>query len=86
MGTNPSDCPLVVILSEMEIHEVRVGDLARRAGVAFPTVYYNLHSLTDIIAEATIVMLNRFLAPFSQLLSDVQGRSSTRTGKSSAAQ
>src|ERR1019366_4497387 len=45
----------------------------RRAGVAIPTVYYNFHSLTDIIAEATIVMLNRTLAPFSQLLSDMQG-------------
>jgi AcrR family transcriptional regulator len=64
---------MVVMLGEMDIHEVRVGDLARRAGVAIPTVYYNFHSLTDVIAEATVVMLNRFLVPFSQLLSDMGG-------------
>jgi AcrR family transcriptional regulator len=62
---------MVVMLGEMDIHEVRVGDLARRAGVAIPTVYYNFRSLTDVIAEATVVMLNRFLVPFSQLLSDM---------------
>jgi AcrR family transcriptional regulator len=64
---------MVVMLGEMDIHEVRVGDLARRAGVAIPTVYYNFHSLTDVIAEATVVTLNRFLVPFSQLLSDMGG-------------
>jgi AcrR family transcriptional regulator len=64
---------MVVMLGQMDIHEVRVGDLARRAGVAIPTVYYNFRSLTDIIAEATVVMLNRFLAPFSQLLIDMEG-------------
>jgi AcrR family transcriptional regulator len=64
---------MVVMLGEMDIHEVRVGDLARRAGVAIPTVYYSFHSLTAIIAEATVVMLDRFLVPFSQLLSDMEG-------------
>ncbi len=56
------------MLAEMDIHEVRVGELARRAGVAIPTVYYNFHSLTDIIVEATVVTLHRFLAPFTRLL------------------
>ncbi len=60
---------MVVMLGEMDIHEVRVGDLARRAGVAIPTVYYNFHSLTDIIVEATVVTLHRFLEPFAGLLS-----------------
>jgi AcrR family transcriptional regulator len=64
---------MVVMLGEMDIHEVRVGDLARRAGVAIPTVYYSFHSLTAIIAEATVVMLDRFLVPFSELLSDMEG-------------
>ena len=62
---------MVVMLGEMEIHEIRVGDLARRAGVAIPTVYYNFRSLTDIIAEATVEVLNRFLVPYSRLLSQM---------------
>jgi len=62
---------MAVMLGEMEIHQIRVGDLARRAGVAIPTVYYTFRSLTDIIAEATVLLLNQFLVPFSQLLSDM---------------
>ena len=60
------------MLGEMEIHEVRVGELARRAGVAIPTVYYSFHSQTDVIAEATVVMLDRFLVPFAESLSDME--------------
>ncbi len=62
---------MAVMLGEMEIHQIRVGDLARRAGVAIPTVYYTFRSLTDIIAEATVLLLNQFLVPFSQSLSDM---------------
>ncbi|MDH2903714.1 MAG: TetR/AcrR family transcriptional regulator [Actinomycetota bacterium] len=62
---------MVVMLGEMDIHEVRASELARRAGVAIPTVYYNFHSLTDIIAEATVLMLNRYLAPFGEHLADM---------------
>ncbi|NNN09524.1 MAG: TetR/AcrR family transcriptional regulator [Acidimicrobiaceae bacterium] len=60
---------MVVMLGEMDIHDVRVSVLARRAGVAIPTVYYNFRSLTDIIVEATVVMIDRFLGSFSQNLS-----------------
>jgi AcrR family transcriptional regulator len=72
---------MVVMLGEMDIHEVRVGDLARRAGVAIPTVYYSFHSLTAIIAEATVVMLDRFLVPFSQLISDMEGAIANEDGE-----
>ena len=59
------------MLSEMDVHDIRVGDLARRAGVAIPTIYYSFRSLDDIIAEATVVSLNRFLVPYAQALSDM---------------
>lgn len=62
---------MVVMLGEMDIHDVRVGELARRAGVAIPTVYYNFHSLTDIIVEATVVTLDRFLTPLARMLLDM---------------
>jgi AcrR family transcriptional regulator len=62
---------MVVMLGEMEIHEIRVGEVARRAGVAIPTVYYNFRSLTDIIAEATVVLLHQFLVPFSRSLAEM---------------
>src|SRR5450631_1938103 len=63
---------MVVMLGEMEIPDIRVGELARRAGVAIPTIYYSFRSLNDIIAEATVDLLHRFLVPYSQALSDMQ--------------
>ena len=63
---------MVVMLSEMNVPDIRVGDLARRAGVAIPTVYYSFRSLDDIIAEATVISLNRFLVPYAQALTDLQ--------------
>ncbi len=63
---------LVVMLGEMDVHDVRVGDLAQRAGVAIPTVYYQFKSLDDVIAEATVVLLHRFLEPFCGFRSDMQ--------------
>lgn len=62
---------MVVMLSEMDVHDIRVGELARRAGVAIPTIYYSFRSLDDIIAEATVVLLHRFLVPYSQALTDM---------------
>jgi AcrR family transcriptional regulator len=56
---------VVRMLGEMDVHEVRVGEVARRAGVAIPTIYYNFRSLDDLIAEATVVLLTRFLVPFA---------------------
>jgi len=74
------------MLGEMEIHEIRVGDLARRAGVAIPTVYYNFRSLTDIIAEATVEVLNRFLVPYSRTsFADARRRRERRTKAGSRA-
>jgi len=60
------------MLSEMDVHDIRVGDLARRAGVAIPTIYYSFRSLDDIIAEATVVSLNRFLVPYAQALTEMR--------------
>ena len=63
---------MVKMISEMDVHDIRVGVLARRAGVAIPTIYYNFSSLDDIIAEATVVWVSRFLGPFSEALDEVE--------------
>lgn len=63
---------MVTMISEMDVHDIRVGVLARRAGVAIPTIYYNFSSLDDIIAEATIVSVSRFLDPFFDDLDDLE--------------
>lgn len=55
---------MVLMLRESEIEGIHASDLARRAGVAIPTVYYNFPSLDAVIAEATVEMLRRFLEPF----------------------
>ncbi len=62
---------MVVMLGEMDLHEVHAGDLARRAGVAIPTVYYNFRSMADIIVEATVIMLHRFVDPFFDALHEM---------------
>lgn len=62
---------MVVMLGEMEIHEIRIRELARRAGVAIPTVYYAFRSINDIIAEATVLVLQRFLTPLSEPLDEM---------------
>ncbi len=64
---------MVKMIGEMDVHDIRVGVLARRAGVAIPTIYYNFSSLDDIIAEATVVWVSRFLEPFKEALDDVEG-------------
>ena len=63
---------MVKMIGEMDVHDIRVGVLARRAGVAIPTIYYNFSSLDDIIAEATVVWVGRFLGPFSEALDEVE--------------
>ncbi len=60
------------MLGEMDVHDIHVGELARRAGVAIPTIYYSFHSLDDIVAEATVVKLHHFLIPFTQCLDDMR--------------
>ena len=63
---------MVKMIGEMDVHDIRVGVLAGRAGVAIPTIYYNFSSLDDIIAEATVVWVSRFLEPFMEALDDVE--------------
>ncbi len=62
---------MVVMLGQLDLHEVRVGELARRAGVSIPTVYYHFRSLGDIVAEATVVIVRQFLEPFATRLADM---------------
>jgi AcrR family transcriptional regulator len=63
---------MVRLLGEMDVHDIRVGDLARRAGVAIPTIYYNFSSLDDIIAEATVVWVRRFLDPLIRAFDELE--------------
>ncbi len=63
---------MVKMIGEMDVHDIRVGVLARRAGVAIPTIYYNFSSLDDIIAEATVIWVDQFLAPFTRALDEVE--------------
>lgn len=63
---------MVRMIGEMDVHDIRVGVLARRAGVAIPTIYYNFSSLDDIIAEATVVWVGRFLEPFLESLDELE--------------
>jgi AcrR family transcriptional regulator len=64
---------LTRMLGEMDVHDVRVQDLARRAGVAIPTVYYNFQSLDEIVAEATIALLDQFLVPIHEAVGEMEG-------------
>jgi AcrR family transcriptional regulator len=63
---------LTTMLGEMDVHDVRVQDLARRAGVAIPTVYYNFQSLDEIVAEATIALLDQFLVPIHEAVGEME--------------
>ena len=54
---------MVGMLTDMDVHEVRVNELVRRAEVAIPTLYYHFRSLNSLVAEASIVMLEAFTSP-----------------------
>lgn len=55
----------VEVLRETDLHSLRVSDLARKANVSVPTLYYHFDSLGELVVEAVIVSLQRFLEPFS---------------------
>jgi len=55
----------VEVLRDTDLHSLRVSDLARKAHVSVPTVYYHFGSLGELVVEAVIVSLQRFLDPFS---------------------
>lgn len=55
----------VEVLRDTDLHNLRVSDLARKANVSVPTLYYHFGSLGELVVEAVIVSLQRFLEPFS---------------------
>jgi len=55
---------MVTMLEESELHRIRVSDVARRANVAVPTLYYHFKSLADVVVEAVFVSLVSFVAGF----------------------
>lgn len=59
---------MVVMLGEMELPDIGVGELARRTGVAIPTNYHNFRSLNDVVAESTLELLHRFLVHWTRVL------------------
>jgi AcrR family transcriptional regulator len=55
---------MVTMLEESELHRIRVSDVARRANVAVPTIYYHFKSLANVIVEAAYVSLVAFVESF----------------------
>jgi len=55
---------MVTMLEESELHRIRVSDVARRASVSVPTLYYHFKSLADVVVEAVYVSLVEFVRGF----------------------
>jgi len=55
---------MVGMLEESELHRIRVSDVARRANVAVPTLYYHFKSLAEVVVEAVFVSLVSFVESF----------------------
>ena len=55
---------MVAMLEESELHHIRVSDVAQRANVAVPTLYYHLKSLADVVVEAVFVSLASYVESF----------------------
>jgi len=53
----------VSTLRVIDVHEFRMQELARDAGVSVPTVYYHFNSLDGILVEAIFALVVEFLAP-----------------------
>jgi AcrR family transcriptional regulator len=56
------------MLREVDVAEVRVNELSKRAEVSVPTIYYHFRSLDDLIILAISQLLERFIAQFDPAL------------------
>lgn len=56
---------MATMLEESELHRIRVSDVARRASVSVPTLYYHFKSLADVVVEAVYVSLLDFVKGFT---------------------
>ncbi|NNN02945.1 MAG: TetR/AcrR family transcriptional regulator [Acidimicrobiaceae bacterium] len=52
------------MLREIDVADVRVNDLSKRAEVSVPTIYYHFRSLDDLIILAIGQLLERFIQLF----------------------
>lgn len=59
---------MVDMLFEMDSHEIRVNDLARRSDISVPSIYYHFRSLDELVSMATVVLVERFMNVFLEPL------------------
>ncbi len=58
----------VAMISEYGPTKIRVADVARRADVGVPTIYYHFDSRSNLLAEAQVVRYEEFLRPARELM------------------
>jgi AcrR family transcriptional regulator len=54
------------MLRELDVADIRVNDLSKRAEVSVPTIYYHFRSLDDLIILAIGRLLERFIKLFDR--------------------
>ncbi|HUX04306.1 MAG TPA: TetR/AcrR family transcriptional regulator [Acidimicrobiales bacterium] len=57
----------VALINETGSGELRVADVAKRADVGVPTIYYHFESRARLIAEAQVAHFEQMLVPFRQI-------------------
>src|SRR5487761_2284742 len=73
---------MIEVASEMIVESgsasFRIADLAQRANVGVPTIYYHFESRTQIIAEAQMANYFKMTVPLHRFLSNAETALSTR--------
>ena len=62
----------VAMISDQGSDKVRIADLARRASVGVPTIYYHFDSRSKLLAEAQVLRYEESMRPLRDILIEVE--------------
>jgi AcrR family transcriptional regulator len=62
----------IALIESDGAERVRVADLARRAGVGIPTIYYHFESRAHLIAVAQVARYEAMMAPLRELMGTIE--------------
>ena len=62
----------IALIESEGAERVRIADLARRAGVGIPTIYYHFESRAHLIAVAQVARYEAMMAPLRELMDTIE--------------
>ncbi len=68
----------IALIESEGAERLRIADLARRAGVGIPTIYYHFESRAHLIAVAQVARYEAMMAPLRELMDTIEAALAAR--------